>query len=139
MLLYIAGPYRGKSEDEVARNMAQATLLGANLCKSGHFAVCPHAMTNAYLLATELEVDDQFWIDMTLAMMECCDAVVLAPGWSESAGTHGEMARAVEMGKPIWVHSSYRFKVVDLARFPSFVDVMDKIRGYSDLSELSAF
>lgn len=100
-LIYVAGPYRAATRDDIARNIDAARAVGISAAALGWFPVIPHANT------AHMEIDlpglgDDFWLAGTLEMMERCDAVVLVPGWQNSAGTRGEIIRAEELGIPIF-------------------------------------
>ena len=60
--------------------------------------VVPHANT---ALMDDIQPPG-FWIDATLKLMRCCDAVILVPHWHDSAGTQGEIAEATRIGMPIF-------------------------------------
>ena len=100
-LVYVAGPYRAASRDAIARNIAAARQLGIAAAALGWFPVIPHANT-AHMELDLPGLGDDFWLAGTLEMMERCDAVVLIPGWQNSAGTRGEIIRAEELGIPVF-------------------------------------
>ena len=100
-LIYVAGPYRAATRDDIARNIDAARVIGISAAAIGWFPVIPHANT-AHMELDLPELGDDFWLRGTLEMMERCDAVVLVPGWQNSAGTLGEIARADELRIPIF-------------------------------------
>lgn len=100
-LIYVAGPYRAATRDDIARNIDAARVVGISAAALGWFPVIPHANTAHMELALP-GLGDDFWLAGTLEMMERCDAVVLVPGWENSAGTLGEIARADELRIPIF-------------------------------------
>lgn len=100
-LIYVAGPYRAATRDDIARNIDAARVIGISAASIGWFPVIPHANT-AHMELDLPDLGDEFWLRGTLAMMERCDAVVLVPGWQNSAGTLGEIARADELRIPIF-------------------------------------
>lgn len=100
-LIYVAGPYRAATRDDIARNIDAARVVGISAAALGWFPVIPHANT-AHMELDLPGLGDAFWLAGTLEMMERCDAVVLVPGWQNSAGTRGEIIRAEELGIPIF-------------------------------------
>lgn len=100
-LIYVAGPYRAATRDAIAQNIDAARVIGISAAALGWFPVIPHANT-AHMELDLPGLGDDFWLAGTLEMMERCDAVVLVPGWQNSAGTRGEIIRAEELGIPIF-------------------------------------
>lgn len=100
-LIYVAGPYRAATRDDIARNIDAARVVGISAAAIGWFPVIPHANT-AHMELDLPDLGDEFWLRGTLAIMERCDAVVLVPGWQNSAGTLGEIARADELRIPVF-------------------------------------
>ncbi|MFY1052337.1 DUF1937 family protein [Ectopseudomonas khazarica] len=100
-LIYVAGPYRAATRDDIARNIDAARVVGISAAALGWFPVIPHANT-AHMELDLPGLGDDFWLAGTLEMMERCDAVVLVPGWQNSAGTRGEIIRAEELHIPIF-------------------------------------
>ena len=98
-LIYVAGPYRAATRDAIAQNIDAARVVGISAAALGWFPVIPHANT-AHMELDLPELGDDFWLRGTMEMMERCDAVVLVPGWQNSAGTRGEIIRAEELGIP---------------------------------------
>lgn len=100
-LIYVAGPYRAPDRAAIARNIESAGRLGAYVCTLGWFPIIPH-MNTAHMEQDLPKLGDEFWLRGTMALMERCDAVVLAPGWQRSAGTLAEITRAEELRLPIY-------------------------------------
>lgn len=96
--VYIAGPYRAKTAHAVEENIRRAEAM--MLCVAGMMLapLCPHTMTR-YLDGT---MNDQYWLDCTLALMRRCDAVLLCPGWERSTGTLAEIAEARALNIPVY-------------------------------------
>jgi hypothetical protein len=100
-LIYVAGPYRAATRDAIARNIDAARSIGISAAAIGWFPVIPHANT-AHMELDLPDLGDDFWLRGTMEMMERCDAVVLVPGWENSAGTLCEIARADQLRIPVF-------------------------------------
>ena len=96
MLIYVAGKYRG----DVDANIAAARKVAAECFLKGHDVICPHMNTAEMDLDTELP--DEFWLKTTMNLLRRCDAIVLVPGWEDSAGTKAEIDYANSVGIPIF-------------------------------------
>lgn len=96
-LVYVAGPFR--RPDPIA-NTHRAVREGMALWDSGRVAVLiPHLTLVAHLVEPRADRD---WLDFDLDQLEHCHAVLRLPG--ESAGADAEVARAHELGLPVFHH-----------------------------------
>ncbi len=112
LLVYIAGPYRGKTPQEVELNIASAKQIAKLVARKGYMPVTPHLNTQGFeLIAPDLP--DEFWLEGTLELMRRCDYVVLAPGWEVSSGTRKEIEIAKSLGIPVYedIHNLPRFLI----------------------------
>lgn len=100
-LAYIAGPYRGKTKEEVEENIQCARAVGRWVARKGYYPIIPHSNT-ALFDFTAPDLDDEFWLKGTMAAMEKCDIVVVCPGAEYSSGTKAELIRAKELHIPIF-------------------------------------
>lgn len=123
-LLYLAGPYRAETREGVELHIQQARAVGLQVARKGWCPVIPHTML-AHLDAAAPSIADQFWLDATLELMRRCDAVLLLPGWTQSAGTRAEVAEAQRLGLPV-------FDAVD------FVPAGDRFDGQPGLHAMEA-
>lgn len=96
-LIYVAGPYRGKSESEVWRNIMAARDIAAEVWKKGYVAICPHL--NTMLMGGILP--DKRWLEGDLEILRRCDGIVLV---SEelSSGVETEIDEALKLGMMVW-------------------------------------
>lgn len=101
-LIYIAGRYRAPTVDLIKLNISTARDVAIQADALGWYALCPH-MNSALLDQALPDLSDDYWLMGTMAMMERCDALVLVPGWQQSAGTLAELARARQLGMPIYM------------------------------------
>lgn len=97
MIVYVAGPYRG----DVDRNIAQARQIAVALWEAGHTALCPHLNTSHF--EQDCKVPDERYLRGDLEMLAFCQAIVMTPDWESSSGARGEHAYAEELGIPIYV------------------------------------
>lgn len=97
-VIYIAGRYRGPHAWAVEQNIRAAAEVAARVWAAGLVALCPH--TNAAHM--EGAATDEQFLAGTLELMRRCDAVLLVPGWSTSAGTKAEVVEAMRIGLPVF-------------------------------------
>jgi len=88
IVVYIAGPFRAKSAEELA----------LEVWKLGFTAICPHTNTRFYQGA----LPDSVWLAGDLEILERCDALLLAPNWQDSRGARDEAASAAKSKMPIF-------------------------------------
>lgn len=94
-LVYIAGPFRGKSHFAIAENIRNAERAALNVwalacAYPGLAALCPHANTAHFQDA----LPDRVWLEGDLSMLYVCDAVLLVEGWERSSGARKEYEEA---------------------------------------------
>jgi len=93
-LVYLAGPYRGRTVAEVTANIRRAEKYAVHLMQAGYYVLCPHKNT-AHLDGC---VPDEFFLEMGLEHLRRCDAIFVMPGSEASAGTQAEIAEAKRLG-----------------------------------------
>lgn len=96
-LAFLTGPYRAKTEWAVEQNIARAEAAALALWQKGYAVICPHKNSAHFGGA----MPDATWLAGDLVMLSRCDLVVVLPGWEDSAGSRGEVARAGYVGIPI--------------------------------------
>lgn len=99
MILYVAGPYRG----DVEANIAQARKIAQELWAAGFAVICPHANT-AHFDRDRPDIPDGSYLQGDLEFVEMCDGLVMTPDWEKSAGARGEYEHAEKLGIRIWVY-----------------------------------
>lgn len=98
-LVYIAGPFRGKTPWDVAQNVRRAEEVGlAVALQCGAHPIIPHSMTGHF----DKQGSDDFWLQGTLELMRRCDAVYLVHTWTLSAGAKAEKEEAERLGIPVF-------------------------------------
>ena len=97
-LAYTAGPYRGRTHNDIARNIAAAREVATHLWGLGYAVICPH-LNSAFM--TGAAPEDVF-MNGGLEILRRCDLVVLVDGWAGSQGTAIEIEEARARGIPIF-------------------------------------
>jgi len=95
-LCYIAGKYRGETNDIIKENIMTAQQYQLLLTRAypEFFYLCPHTNTE-FLDGAQ---DDQYFLDGTMEMLRRCDAIYMLPGWKGSEGSNKELAEANRLG-----------------------------------------
>ena len=89
MRIYLAGPitgvegYRGRFA--VARRQCET---------KGHRVMDPSVLPEGF--------DWQDYMPICLAMLQCCEAICLLPGWEQSRGAQKELRMALYWGKTVY-------------------------------------
>lgn len=97
-LVYVAGPYRSENAWAVEANIRNAEEETFALAQLGYVGVCVHSMYRYF----DGTLTAEYWLAATLEVMKRCDAVLLLPGWAESAGSVKEKAAAEALGIPVF-------------------------------------
>lgn len=94
MLIYVAGPYRGNREENIAR----AREVAIELWKIGHAVICPHLNTSHL---EDEGISDEVFIRGNLRIIARCDLIYVLKGWKASRGTEEEIAYSKSRTFPI--------------------------------------
>lgn len=97
------------------RNIAIARNLALKLWHMGFATICPGMNTWGF----DGSAPDNVWLDGDLAMVERCDAVVMAPNWVTSLGARGEREHAKKKGIPVYYWPKDKAKLARLAKTTS--------------------
>lgn len=95
--VYVAGPYTSGGE---AANVRIALDMGDRILALGGVPFVPHLF---HLWDLNAPKPYEAWMEICLAWVTKCDALVRLPG--ESAGADREVARARELGLPVFLAS----------------------------------
>lgn len=107
--VYIAGPYRGGTRQEIDGHIYMAARALRRLARLGIGAFCPH-LNSAHFEYYTADVPASYWLDLDLHFLEACDAILLLTGWRSSGGTIAERVRAIEMRIPIFEDTNNGWK-----------------------------
>ena len=97
-IIYIAGRYRGKSENEVFNNIIHARDAAVRLWHEGWAVICPH--TNTMFMGSKL--GEPMFLAGDLEIVKRCDAIFMLRGWEQSIGAKVELEVAIEKGLEIY-------------------------------------
>ncbi len=103
MKIYIAGPYRADTIEQRDANIQQARDACAEIFRRGHTPFCPHAMT-ARFDDDYPDIDDERFLETGIKWLECCDAILMLPGWEDSSGSRAERKMAEDLD--LWIYES---------------------------------
>lgn len=96
-LIYIAGPYRARTTNEVRQNIRAAEERALDAVRAGHYPIVPHLCTGFM----DGAAPDQQFLDGSLEALRRCDEVWLIDGWRDSQGTLQEVFTALALGIPV--------------------------------------
>ena len=97
-VIYVAGPYRAETPLKTLHNIRRAEAVALQIWQAGHVALTPHMNTRLF----DGECPDEMWLAGGLELLRRCDAVMLVPGWENSAGTLIEIEEARRLGMGIY-------------------------------------
>jgi hypothetical protein len=97
-VIYVAGPFRGKTPWDVERNVRRAEEIAYWVSCQGAVALCPHSMYRFF----DKTLTDEFWLAATLELATRSDVLFLVPGWTGSEGSLGERRYFETAKKPIY-------------------------------------
>lgn len=102
MRIYIAGKYNDSNIVDCLANIRRGIEMGALLVNGGYAVFCPFldyqfAFTShgSSLTKAQFQANSMAWVDVS-------DALLILPGWETSGGTKREIARAEELGIPVF-------------------------------------
>lgn len=94
MVVYIAGPFRAKSDWGRHKNIEKAQALAFQVWEEGFVALCPHNNTRHF----DGSLPDHVWLNGDLRLLSKCDAILMVEGWETSTGARAEMLYAEAHG-----------------------------------------
>lgn len=97
--VYVAGRYSADNVMDVARNIREGRSMGAWLQALGYAPFVPWL---DWELAVIRDLPKESFLEVGLSFLEACNCILLVPGWESSNGTHAEIARANELGIPVF-------------------------------------
>jgi len=98
--VYIAGPYRADTEEQIQQNIEHAKHAAIRLIKMGYAVHCPHMNTAGMHTDSEITVDD--WMSQSLSILDKMDAIYMLRGWANSEGAKMEGQFAHDNHIEVW-------------------------------------
>lgn len=90
-IVYVAGPFRGKTPWDIEQNIRRAETVGLELARIANVTpMIPHTMYRYFQDA----LPDMFWLRAGLDLLKRCDAIFLCKGWERSQGSVREKEKA---------------------------------------------
>lgn len=106
-MYYYAGPYNSYEEgNTVEGNIITAYKNCFQLWNKGIAVFAPHLNTaNFHLTQEGITIDDQVFVTKYLDCLHRFSGLIVDNNWYRSPGTQGELKKALEIGKPIFLVS----------------------------------
>lgn len=95
--VYVAGPYNADNVIDVLKNVRTGITSSVEAVKGGLSVFCPF-LDFHYGLISELSLED--YRRNSIEWVKVSDAILLLPGWENSAGARDELAEASKYGIP---------------------------------------
>lgn len=86
--IYVSAPYSAPTQAVRQANVNYAMAVAKKLAEAGHYPVVPHLShyLHEYWRKRDLDMPHEFWMNIDLALLAACDAIIMLPGWRESRG-----------------------------------------------------
>ena len=102
--VYVAGPISANDPITLFGNEKNGIDTAAWLMLQGFSVFCPHLDFQYLLGVYGKDITKELLQANSMAWVECCDCMLVLPGWLKSEGTMREMDRAEELGIPIYLN-----------------------------------
>lgn len=99
LVIYISGPYTGKTPEETIANVVEAEAMGVEVMKLGCVPLVPHTMTREW---DRFGFSWEQFIEVDLELLSRCDAILMLPRWRDSKGAVIEHDSAKAEAIPIF-------------------------------------
>ena len=103
--VYVAGPYNAGNICSCLDNMRRGMQASIDVLKAGYAPFCPWLDHHYGLM--DGAVTREMYQAQSMAWLEVSDAVLVLDGWETSSGTKAEIARAKEVGIPVFYTLDY--------------------------------
>lgn len=102
--VYVAGPISANDPITLFGNEKNGIDTAAWLILQGFAVFCPHLDFQYLLGVYGKDITKEQLQANSMAWVECCDCMLVLPGWEKSPGTRREMARATTLNMPIYTN-----------------------------------
>ena len=96
-VVYVAGPYRADTEEEINANIREACSIGAELRKAGYTVIIPHI--ESYMFEDALTEEE--WLEHGISLLKRANAVYDFRNGRKSTGTEDEVTVARGSSTPV--------------------------------------
>jgi len=98
LVIYIAGPYKGKNRRDVTDNLVTAQETIEEIYHRGAIGIFTPLMTDGFagVFSEESMLERDLWL------LEKCDAVYASLGWHNSEGAKQEINHANQLNIPVF-------------------------------------
>lgn len=100
--VYVAGPYSGPNIIECLQNIGRGEAMCAELFRRGLYPFCPWHDKDYVLRNWDTDFTVSQFYRYSMAWLEVSDAVLVLANSDHSKGTQAEIARAKELGIPVY-------------------------------------
>ncbi len=100
-VIYVAGKYRGQSENEVYENINHARAAARKLWLEGWCVITPH-LNSAFMGGMS---DADRFLQGGLELVRRSDAIYMLNNWAASEGARAELKEANRLGLPVYYES----------------------------------
>ena len=99
-VIYVAGPYRGKTKIDRNINIETARAYGLALWQNGFAAITPHL--NSIYMDDYISLTQEDYYAGDIAILRKCDGIFMIKGWKKSTGSIAEHKFAKDNKIPIF-------------------------------------
>jgi hypothetical protein len=96
-VVYIAGPYRG----DIETNIANARRVAIAVWEAGHVALCPHL--NSARFELDCRCLDESYLEGDLLLLARCDFALFLWNWTKSSGAKAEHSFCLQQNIPYMI------------------------------------
>ena len=100
--VYVAGPISANDPISLFNNEKTGIDTAAWLILQGFAVFCPHLDFQYLLGVYGKDITKEQLQANSMAWVECCDCMLVLPGWGNSIGASAEIERAIDLGIPIY-------------------------------------
>ena len=99
-IVYVSGPYRGKTKTQRDINIEKAREAGIKLWEMDYVPLVPHLNTERF--DDYCNVPDENYLEGDLILLKRCDSILMIKGWEKSQGALIELEFAKKNGLKVY-------------------------------------